>query len=149
MYAGFLARVELARLGRTIRDSCIEYERHIRADQLEKSALAERCRVKGHQALLESATVISRVTGYREAVITESVEVCLDHTAVNRYIGLQLNLARRPALKLIGSIAGGNRILVGLVWACQAAVVCLFKCMVLDCVFVLCSQTTVPIIPDH
>lgn len=67
------------------------------------------CRtLQGHQALFESATVTSRVTGYWERLIIESAESSLHHTAVNCDIGLQLSLARRPVLKLMGSKASVN-----------------------------------------
>lgn len=77
---------------------------------MDKSALVEHCIIiiKCHQVMFDSVTILTQVDNYGERVTQKPIEIVMDHTAVNRDIGIVLSSAWMPVLRLISCEVGAN-----------------------------------------
>lgn len=63
--------VYIGQMGQTTVTHFQEHEWHICLEQLEKSALAEHCIMKKHQAKFQNAKVLAKLDGCRGCIIRE------------------------------------------------------------------------------
>jgi hypothetical protein len=65
----------IGQTGKYIEARCKEHMRHIRLDQLEKSAIAEHSINAGHQIDFNSFSVLDRASGYMDRLVKEAIQI--------------------------------------------------------------------------
>jgi hypothetical protein len=84
-------KVYVGQMGRAIEARCKEHVRHIRLDQLEKSAVAEHSVNTGYQIDFSNITILDRTLGYMDRVVKEAVHIRLNRKNFNRDNGFNLS----------------------------------------------------------
>jgi hypothetical protein len=99
--------VYVGQTGRSIEARCKEHLRHIRLEQLEKSAMAEHSINTGHHIEFSSTSILDKAAGYMDCLIKEAVEIRLNFNNFNRDCGFLLSRAWYAVNKMLHNQKAG------------------------------------------
>jgi hypothetical protein len=94
-------KVYVGQTGQTIEARLKEHRRHIRLNQLERSAVAEHSLTTYHRIDFDSASKLGTTTRYMDCLVREAIEIRLHPDNFNRDDGFNLSYAWRPIIKIL------------------------------------------------
>jgi predicted GIY-YIG superfamily endonuclease len=94
-------KVYMGQTGRTIEARVKEHRRHVRLNQLERSAVAENSLTIYHSMDFDGASKLRTATRYMDRVVSEAIEIRLHPDNFNRDDGFNLSYAWRPIIKIL------------------------------------------------
>jgi hypothetical protein len=100
-------KVYMGQTGRSIKTRCKEYRRHIRLDQLDKSAVAEHSVNTAHCIDFSNTIVLDRTSSCMDRPVKEAIGIRLDSKNFNRDGGLMLTHAWHPVINMLSNQEAG------------------------------------------